>query len=140
MLGEGIYTLQKCISFPREMKEKFLQCNFLVKGSDQKFNQVDHDNSQEWLNSTRKKGRGLSESPKLSALSRRVLLYNLTASITAKTQAMFMFEYDEQMINIESTTGRMKQDDENDDKLVAILKRFWVLKADFSLRILLQKN
>lgn len=43
---------------PPEVREEFLQGNFVVKGSDQKFNQIDPDHSQEWLNSTGEKGGG----------------------------------------------------------------------------------
>lgn len=119
--------------FPPEMKEEFLQGNFVVKGSDQKFNQVDPDHSQEWLNSTGKKGGGIVGLTKTTpALSRWALSYNLRASIAAKTRAMFMLGHDEQMIHNESTTGRMKRDEEDEDKIVAILKRFGVFEADYS--------
>ena len=35
---------------PEEIYDEFMNGNFVVKESDQSFNQVDPDHSQEWLN------------------------------------------------------------------------------------------
>ena len=41
---------------PPEVEAEFKAGNFVLKASDQLFNQVDPDHSQEWLNATGKKG------------------------------------------------------------------------------------
>ena len=44
---------------PAEVESEFKAGNFVVKDSNQPFNQVDPDHSQEWLNGTGKKGGGI---------------------------------------------------------------------------------
>ena len=57
----GCIYLAEMNKLPDEVKEEFCKGNFVVRGSDQQFNQVDPDHSQEWLNGTGKKGVALSE-------------------------------------------------------------------------------
>ena len=44
---------------PPEVEREFLAGNFVVKRTKQKFNQVDPDQSQEWLNGIGKKEEAL---------------------------------------------------------------------------------
>ena len=44
---------------PVEILQQFQQGNCVVKGSDGRFNQVDPDHSQEWLNCARKRAGGI---------------------------------------------------------------------------------
>ena len=43
-----------------------------------------------------------------------------------------MLGHDEQIIHNESTTGRMKRDEEDENKIVSILKRCGIFEADYS--------
>ena len=71
MPGGGTVYLAQTNQLPNEVKKEFSNGNFVVKGSHQRFNQVDPDHSQEWLNGTRKKGGGIIGIRKTtSALSR----------------------------------------------------------------------
>jgi len=51
--------LNEMHQLPQEVKEEFSKGNFVVKRAKQSFNQVDPDQSQEWLNGTGKKGGGI---------------------------------------------------------------------------------
>ena len=53
----GSVYLADCHQLPSEVLEEFKQGNFVVKRSLGTFNQVDPDQSQEWLNATGKRGR-----------------------------------------------------------------------------------
>lgn len=92
------------------MLKEFQQGNFVVKRSCQKFNQVDPDQSQEWLNGIGKKEGGIIDITKThSALSRWALFYNLRARIPADTRAMFHIGLDDELIHNESRKARKQQ-------------------------------
>ena len=64
--------------------------NFVVKRSARKFNQVDPDQAQEWINGTGKKGGGIVGITKTTtALSRWALSYNLRSHISVNTHEMY---------------------------------------------------
>ena len=127
-----------------ESKKSFARAT-VVKGSDQRFNQVDPNHSQEWLNGTGEKGGDIIGITKTtSALSRWALSHNLRACIASKTRALFMVGHDDQMIHNETTPARMKRDSGDEDKIVLVLQRMKVFAPDISCdisfsRILLQK-
>ena len=54
----GCVYLSEMHQLPSEVEEEFQLGNFVVKGSDQSFNQVDPDHSLEWLNGVGKKEWG----------------------------------------------------------------------------------
>lgn len=79
--------LADCHQLPHEVLAEFQQGNFVVKRSVGTFNQVDPDQSQEWLNATGKKGGGIvgiTRTP--SALSRWYISYNLRSHISHLTR------------------------------------------------------
>lgn len=51
----GCVYLSEMHQLPAEVEEEFSKGNFVVKGSEQSFNQVDPDHSLEWLNGIGKK-------------------------------------------------------------------------------------
>ena len=105
----GCVYLAEMKQLPTAVKDEFLKGNFVVKGSDQTFNQVDPDHSQEWLNGTGKRGGGIIGITRTtSALSRWALSYNLRACIAVKTRALFMAGHDDQMVHNETTPARTK--------------------------------
>ena len=88
-----------------------------MKRAKSKFNQVDPDQSQEWLNSTGKSGGGIVGITKTSsALSRLALSYNLRSDIASRTYELFHANSDGMVAHKESSKGRNK--DANAEKLV----------------------
>ena len=55
----GPVYLAQMMQLPEEVKTEFDKGNWVVKGSPRRFNQVDPDQSQEWLNGTGKRGGGI---------------------------------------------------------------------------------
>jgi len=55
----GVIYLNEMNQLPQEVKEEFEAGNFVVKCSPHRFNQVDPDQSQEWLNGVGKKAGGI---------------------------------------------------------------------------------
>ena len=53
----GAVYIAEMNQLPQEVQTEFEQGNFVVKRSNQKFNQVDPDHSQEWLNGIGEKRR-----------------------------------------------------------------------------------
>ena len=71
----GCVYLSEMHQLPPEVEEEFRLGNFVVKGSDQSFNQVDPDHSLEWLNGIGKKSGGIIGITKTnSALARWTLI------------------------------------------------------------------
>ena len=133
----GCIYLAEMDKLPDEVKEEFCKGNFVVKGSDQRYNQVDPDHSQEWLNGTGKKGGGIVGITKTtSALSRCPLSFILRAYIVNKISELFHVGSDDQMIYNETTPGRMKRDNEDQDKVIAVLHRFKVFSPDMTCDVL----
>jgi hypothetical protein len=74
----GAVYLADTTQLPAEILQEFLAGNIVVKQSNAKYNQVDPDQSQEWLNATGKKGGGIvgiTRTP--TALGRWSFSYNL---------------------------------------------------------------
>ena len=69
-------------SLPKEVENEFKQGNFVVKGGSLKFNQVDPDHAQEWLNGTCKKSGGIIGITKnFSALAKWTLTFSLRSKL-----------------------------------------------------------
>ena len=117
---------------PVEVLEQFREGNWVVKGSDHMFNQVDPDHSQEWLNATGKRGGGIVGITKTtSALSRWTLSYNLRAQIAAQTRTLFKLGLDDQLNNRNESTPARKQRDMNDESnVLQALERCKVFQVD----------
>lgn len=74
----GTIYLNEMHQLPQQVKREFDAGNFVVKRLSQCFNQVDPDQSQEWLGCIGKKGGGIIGITKTSsALSRWALSFNL---------------------------------------------------------------
>lgn len=86
---ETIY-INEMHHLPQEVLLEFSQGNFVVKCSTSKFNQVDPDHSQEWLNAVGKSGGGIVGITRISeALNRWALSFNHRSNITIQTRQMF---------------------------------------------------
>lgn len=119
----GIIYVNEVHHLPPEVRKEFEDGNFVVKRTTQKFNQVDPDQSQEWLNGIGKKRGGIIGITKTSsALSRWALSYNLRSHLVNKTRGVYHPDsYDEYSHN-ESGKGRQTQDSHDEDNLLTTLK------------------
>ena len=74
---------------PVEVQSEFDETNWIVKGSSRKFNQIDLDQGQEWLNGAGKRGDGIIGITRTAAQCRWTLTYNLRSHIAVLTTMMF---------------------------------------------------
>jgi hypothetical protein len=110
---------------PAEILQEFRAGNFVVKQSNAKYNQVDPDQSQEWLNATGKKGGGIvgiTRTP--TVLSRWSLSYNLRSHINYLTKSMFHVNPEDLMNDKEATKSRQKLDSKSEDSVFRVLTNF----------------
>ena len=83
----GTVYLSEMHKLQEGVKAEFERGNFVVKRSPQPFNQVDSDQSQEWLNNTGKKGAAsIVGITKTTSLSRWDLSYSLRSHISSETK------------------------------------------------------
>jgi hypothetical protein len=112
-------------NLPAVVLEEFKQGNFVVKRSKRKFNQVDPDQAQEWLNGTGKRGGGIVGITKTSsALNRWALSYNLRSHIAADTREMFSIYPKDVLSHNEAKPSRQNRDNSDENTLLSILRRF----------------
>ncbi len=98
----GPVYLTEMHQLPTAVLSEFEKGNFVVKRSVRKFNQVDPDQAQEWLNGVGKKGGGIVGITKTSsALCRWTLSYNLRSHIAAATYAMYQMRSGENPLHNE---------------------------------------
>ncbi|KAL9951254.1 hypothetical protein ACROYT_G043888 [Oculina patagonica] len=87
---DGAVYLAQMKQLPEEVQTEFDEGNWVVKGSSRRFNQVDPDQSQEWLNGTERRGGGIVGIRRTTAaLCRWTLSFNLRAHIAALTRKMY---------------------------------------------------
>lgn len=129
----GTVYINEMHQLPNEVQKEFRAGNFVVKRSLQKFNQVDPDQSQEWLNAVGKKGGGIVGITKTSsALSRWALSYNLRSHISMETRELYNLtrDSDEGLVHNESTNGRRKVDNQEECRLFETFVSLNVFVAD----------
>jgi hypothetical protein len=127
----GTVYLNEMHQLPPEVKSEFDAGNFVVKRTPHRFNQVDPDQSQEWLNAVGKKGGGIIGITKTSsALSRWALSYNLRSHLALETRAAFAVGSSDDIVHNETTRSRMKRDTKDEDKLLTTLKCFKLFSSD----------
>lgn len=126
----GTIYLSEMNQLPDEILEEFENGNFVVKRSNSTFNQVDPDQSQEWLNATGKVGGGIIGITKsIPALTRWTLSYNLRSEITAKTREMFHVNLDDTLFHKERTKSRRTKDMDTEKKVLEELERLQVFSG-----------
>lgn len=127
----GSIYLAEMEQIPEPVLAEFLDGNFVVKETKGRFNQVDPDHSQEWLNATGKKGGGIVGITKTpSALNRWALSYNLRAQIAAQTRELLHCPHQDEYIHNESTFSRKKRDELDEGKLVDTFRRFELFSSN----------
>ena len=127
----GAVYVAEMHQLPEEVSAEFEAGNFVVKRSQKKFNQVDPDHSQEWLNAVGKKGGGIvGITRNTQALSKWALSYNLRAHIASDTRIMYNISLDDQLTHKEATPSRNQRDHVDEMSLCTTLRRFGVFSAD----------
>ena len=107
---------------PAEVQDEFDNGNWVVKGSPRRFNQVDPDQGQEWLNGTGKRGGGIVGITRTTAaLCRWTLSYNLRAHIAALTREMYHIDDDDHIACNESNPSRNRRDNDDEKKVIELL-------------------
>ena len=120
----GAVYLAQMKQLPVEVQTEFDKGNWVVKGSPRRFNQVDPDQGQEWLNGTGKRGGGIVGITRTTAaLCRWTLSYNLRAHIAALTRKMFRVANDDQIACNESNPSRKLRDNSDEKKVIALLRQ-----------------
>ena len=126
----GIVYLSEMKQLPDEVKEEFVKGNFVVKCSSNKFNQVDPDHAQEWLNGTGKRAGGIiGITRSVSALMRWSLSFNLRSHMSNKTHEMYDMLPDKSIAK-ETIPSRSKRDTGDEQAMLDILQRFKVFSSD----------
>ena len=92
------------------MKYRYFQDGyFVVKIGKTKYNQVDPDQAQEWLNDTGKRGGGIVGITKtITALSRWALSFNLRLEIAINTRLLYGMSLDEGLSHKESNSNKTR--------------------------------
>ena len=117
----GAVYLLEMHQLPHMILDEFEKGNFVVKHAKQKFNQVDPDQAQEWLNATGKAGGGIVGITKTpAALARWALSYNLRSDIASQTRALFNMFPGETLHN-ECTVSRNRKAECYNRKMNVIL-------------------
>ena len=121
----GTIYLKEMHQLPQEVKQEFEAGNFVVKRSSLRFNQVDPDQSQEWLGCIGKKGGGIIGITRTnSALSRWALSFSLRSQLAYDTKIVFGLAGHDDHVHNETTKGRMKLDSRDEDALLSVLQSF----------------
>lgn len=124
-------------NLPDTVQTEFEQGNFVVKRSDRKFNQVDPDQAQEWLNGTGKRCGGIvGITNTSSALNRWALSYNLRSHIAADTHEMFHIYPKDIVSHNEAKPARQHQDNADENALFLTFRRFQVFTANIQPNVL----
>ena len=120
----GAIYIAEIKNLPAEIEEEFKQGNIVVKRSGRRFNQVDADQKQEWLNETGKIGCSIVRiTQDTTALRRWALSYNLRSHIAEDTRIMYSLSEDSSMYN-ENTPGRIQKDAKDEESIRETLRRF----------------
>ena len=106
---------------PQAILAEFKRGNFVIKLSDQKFNQVDPDQGQEWINGTGKRCGGIVGITRTtSAFARWTLSYNLRSRIATDTHAMYGLNHSRQVLHKECGKRRMIRDNKDESALFTV--------------------
>ena len=123
----GVIYAAQMMQIPVEIKEEFVRGNFVVKGSNQKFCQVDPDQAQEWLNRIYKIAGGIVGITKTnSALMKWCLSFNARSFIADQTYSMLGLRMDK-LVTKETMDARKSRDNTDEDALLKQLEAFNIL-------------
>ena len=124
----GVIYAAQMMQIPDELKEEFVKGNFVVKGSNQSFCQVDPDQAQEWQNRICKIAGGIVGITRTySALMKWVLSFNARSYIADQTYRMFGLKMDK-LVTKETMDFRKNRDNMDEDKLFKQLTSFKIFE------------
>ena len=127
----GCVYLSQMKQLPQPVEDEFKLGNFVVKGSNQRFNQVSPDHSLEWLNGIGKKSGGIVGITKTNtALARWTLSYNQRASVSNQTYEMMNVGLDTEWTPNEATPARMSRDNKDEASICTVLRRLKVMTEE----------
>ena len=132
----GPVYLAQMRQLPVEIQTEFLKGNWVVKGSCRRFNQVDPDQSQEWLNGIGKRSGGIvgiTRTP--AALCRWTLSYNLRAHISTLTRKMYNVDDEDDPTYNESNPSRNRRDNVDETKVMECLRQANVLNVNLQTEV-----
>ena len=118
----GAVYLAEMKQLPAEVQAEFDNGNWVLKSSPRRFNQVDPDQGQEWLNGTGKRGEGIvGVTWTTAALSIWTLSYNLRAHIAALTREMYHIDDDDHIACNKSNPSRNRWENDDEKKVIELL-------------------
>ena len=127
----GVVYVDEMQRLPQALLDEFKRGNFVIKCSDQKFNQVDPDQGQEWINGTGKRCGGIVGITRTtSALTRWTLTYNLRSRIATDTREMYRLSQSRQRLHKECGKSRMIRDNKDEFALLAVFTGFHVFRTE----------
>ena len=107
----GSVYLAEMNMLPNEVLTEFKQGNFVIKGKECSFNQVDGDQAQEWQNGISKTSGGIIGITKsLTALNRWGLTFNLRSQISKDTKDMLNVGSIHSVLHKEANKSRRQKD------------------------------
>ncbi|CAH1154985.1 unnamed protein product [Phaedon cochleariae] len=111
---------------PAEVEEEFLNGDFAVLRSPQKFSQVDPDHAQEWVVGISKGAGGLvGITQDASTVQRWALSFHWRGEITQKTYAMYGQGLSK--TGWEEKLGRRKRDNSDENALLKVMQSFHLM-------------
>ena len=125
----GVIYAAHMMMIPDEVREEFMNGDFVVKGSKQQFSQVDPDHAQEWQNRKCKIAGGIIGITKTqSALMKWSLTSNANSFIAEQTYKMFDMKMDN-LVTKETMDSRKGIDNRDEDNLFETLISFKVFNG-----------
>ena len=127
----GPVYLSEMRLLPQPVLIEFQRGNFVVKRSKMKFNLVDQDQAQEWLNCTGKTGGGIVGITKTpTVLSRWALSFNVRSDIASATYAMYSMCPSDTKLTNESNKSRHVRDDKVESSLSSTFEQFNIFEPE----------
>lgn len=109
---------------PQEVLDEFRAGNFVVKGTNRQFNQVDPDHSLEWMNGVGKNSGGIiGLTQNVVALHKWSLCFNLKAVIAEKTKTLLQPSYKDDVTHNESSKSRQTLDKTTEEQVAKLLTK-----------------
>ena len=132
----GTVYLAEMNMLPQQVLSEFREGNFVVKVGHGKFNQVDGDHGQEWLNGAGKRGGGIVGITKsITALNRWTLSFNLRSAISMDTKSIYGINLEHSRDHKDTSLSRRRQDTSDEENVIQKIHSFRVLSSETSMEL-----
>ena len=132
----GTAYLAEMNMLPKKVLSEFREASFVVKVGHGKFNQVDGDHGQEWLNGAGKRGGGIVGITKsITALNRLTLSFNLRSVILMDTKSIYGIDLKHSRNHKETSLSRRRQDTSDEENVIQKIHSFGVLSSKTSMEL-----